>query len=290
MHATGSALEITDTLSGNDANVQIWQKPSSDYMNSQKFRIVRNSNGTFKFLSYSSNFTRAIVVKNNGLENLDPIIQYDDNGSTNGHWVLEPAINRPDWATKATRSEYAAMGMGYPIADTSVKHMPVTGNRYGPRSSGTHFGIDLSNASGDTRDQKLVAVADGKLVYKCTDPGESQGYCVSIELSGSQFKDPVSGNQLIVTYMHMRDMPTFRDNYHFSKNDTVGYIGLTGNVSSSTAYHLHFEVINTGGTWTNRNYNTTINPIYFFPNTSFTTGFSTTTYPLNWDTNDYYKQ
>lgn len=94
MCATGSAVEITNTSSANDAIVQIWAKPSSDYMNSQKFRLARNSNGTYKILSYASNYTKAVVVKGASKSNDAAIIQYTDNGTTNGHWSFEPVSKR----------------------------------------------------------------------------------------------------------------------------------------------------------------------------------------------------
>ena len=42
MRDTGAAIEITNQSSANDAIVQIWDKPSSGYMNSQRFNIVKN--------------------------------------------------------------------------------------------------------------------------------------------------------------------------------------------------------------------------------------------------------
>lgn len=90
MRATGSAIEITNQSSANDAIVQIWAKPSSGYMNSQRFNIQRNSNGSYRLLSYASNYSKAVVVKSALTSDNAPIIQYTDNGSTNGHWYFEP--------------------------------------------------------------------------------------------------------------------------------------------------------------------------------------------------------
>lgn len=89
MCATGSAVEITNQSAENDAVVQIWAKASSGgVMNSQRFRIVQNANGSYRLQSYASNYTKAVVVKNGSTAENWPIVQYTDNGSTNGHWYF----------------------------------------------------------------------------------------------------------------------------------------------------------------------------------------------------------
>ena len=89
--APNSAIEITSSSSTNDAIVQIWAKPSSGVMNSQRFNIVRNSDGSYRLLSYASNYTKAVVVQNASKNDSASIIQYTNNGSTNGFWFFEPA-------------------------------------------------------------------------------------------------------------------------------------------------------------------------------------------------------
>ena len=85
-------MEIANQSSENDAVVQIWAKASSGgVMNSQRFRIVQNANGSYRMLSYASNYTKAVVVKNGSTAEGWGIVQYTDNGSTNGHWYFEPA-------------------------------------------------------------------------------------------------------------------------------------------------------------------------------------------------------
>lgn len=91
VHAPNSAMEITNGSTANDAVVQIWTKPSSGLLNSQRFDIVRNSNGSYRLLSYSSRYTKAVVVKSALTNEGASIIQYTDNGSTNGFWYIEPA-------------------------------------------------------------------------------------------------------------------------------------------------------------------------------------------------------
>lgn len=90
VHAPNSAMEITNGSTANDAVVQIWTKPSSGLLNSQRFDIVRNSNGSYRLLSYSSRYTKAVVVKSALTNEGASIIQYTDNGSTNGFWYIEP--------------------------------------------------------------------------------------------------------------------------------------------------------------------------------------------------------
>ena len=87
MRVTGSAIEITNISSANDAIVQIWAKPSSGYMHSQRFNIVKNSNGSYRLLSYASNYTKAVVVRGALTNDNAPIIQYTDNGSKY-QWTL----------------------------------------------------------------------------------------------------------------------------------------------------------------------------------------------------------
>ena len=58
-------------------------------MNSQRFRIVQNANGSYRLQSYASNYTKAVVVKNGSTAEGWGIVQFTDNGSTNGHWYFE---------------------------------------------------------------------------------------------------------------------------------------------------------------------------------------------------------
>ena len=113
VHAPNSAMEITNGSTANDAVVQIWTKPSSGLLNSQRFSIVRNSNGSYRLLSYSSNYTKAVVVKSALTNEGASIIQYSDNGSTNGFWYIEPAnktikTNTNSSANSSYNREWAA--------------------------------------------------------------------------------------------------------------------------------------------------------------------------------------
>ena len=90
MCAPNSAVEITNRSADNGAIVQIWAKPSSGVMNSQRFDIVY-SGGSYRLLSYASKYASAVVVEGASKNDSAPIIQYTNNGTTNGFWYLEPA-------------------------------------------------------------------------------------------------------------------------------------------------------------------------------------------------------
>ena len=89
--APNSAVEIVNGLPDNDAVVQIWTKPSSGLLNSQRFSIVRNSAGSYRLLSYSSGYTKVIAVKDASESDNAAIVQYTNNNSSSGLWFIEPA-------------------------------------------------------------------------------------------------------------------------------------------------------------------------------------------------------
>lgn len=89
--AQNSAIEITNTSNANGAIVQIWQKPASNYMNSQKFRLTQNADGSYRIHSYASGYNKVVVVQGASMNNDAAIIQWDNNGSTNGHWFFVQA-------------------------------------------------------------------------------------------------------------------------------------------------------------------------------------------------------
>ena len=89
--ATNTAIEITNASSENYAAVQIWATPSSGIMDTQRFRIVADGNGAYRLLSYSSNYTKAVVVYGAETSDSAAIVQYTDNGTANSRWFFEPA-------------------------------------------------------------------------------------------------------------------------------------------------------------------------------------------------------
>lgn len=89
--APNMGVEITNGSSANNAVVQIGEKLSTGFVSAQRFNIVKNSDGSYRLLSYSSAHTKAVVVEYASLDNSAAIIQYDNNGSTNGFWFFELA-------------------------------------------------------------------------------------------------------------------------------------------------------------------------------------------------------
>lgn len=90
-HAPGSAVEIVNCSSANNALVQIWAKPSSGYMNSQKFKFVMTSNGSISIRSYASSYTKAISVLGGSTANGASIVQLDASNSLERLWWLVPS-------------------------------------------------------------------------------------------------------------------------------------------------------------------------------------------------------
>jgi murein DD-endopeptidase MepM/ murein hydrolase activator NlpD len=180
--------------------------------------------------------------------------------------------------TKGTKSQYVAMGWGYPLS-SGYKEVS---SPYGYREKATphwHMGIDLPNA-GD----EIVAVTNGKVVYvNKTDSGE--GYCIAYE---TDQLDPVSGEFVRVIVMHMQDKPDWKINDPLEKGQTIGYVGSTGN---SGGPHLHFEVYNNttdvpGSTEAGLKHR--INPVWFYPGISFTLQPCSSPNGLYWDIDDKY--
>ncbi len=94
-NATKKAVEITNTSKNNDAQVQIWDTQSYGYMSSQKFKIVKNTSGTwsgtYRLLSYCSDLNKAAVVQGGSGSDNANVIQWNNNGSHNGFWYFEKA-------------------------------------------------------------------------------------------------------------------------------------------------------------------------------------------------------
>ena len=100
--ATGSAIEITNSSPSDGAVVQIWTKPSGGYMNSQKFHIMRNADGTYAMGSYVSNITQGVAVKNGATSSGTPVVQHYLGSSVSNYqaWSFEPVTkNFADYFT-----------------------------------------------------------------------------------------------------------------------------------------------------------------------------------------------
>lgn len=88
--APGSAVEITDSSGDNNAVVQIWEKPSSGLMNSQRFRIVKIDADSFALLSYVSNYTKGVAIYNASNDNYASVVQYGL-ANRSAYWFFETA-------------------------------------------------------------------------------------------------------------------------------------------------------------------------------------------------------
>lgn len=83
------AVEIEDNTSANNANIQVGAL-YSPAGNHQRFKIVKNSDGTYSMLTRRNNYLSAIAVKGFGQESGDPIVQYATEASAS-RWFIEPA-------------------------------------------------------------------------------------------------------------------------------------------------------------------------------------------------------
>lgn len=82
------AVEITNTSPYNDAVFQIWDIPSTGYMNSQKFKLYIYSDGSLAFRTYSSNYNKIMAVDGASTANGAAIVQLGTPGAASKRWKL----------------------------------------------------------------------------------------------------------------------------------------------------------------------------------------------------------
>lgn len=87
MYSSDLAVEIEDNTSANNANVQVGTIYSTAG-NHQRFKIVKNSDGTYSILTRRNNYLSAIAVKDYGEDAGDPIVQYTTEISAS-RWYFE---------------------------------------------------------------------------------------------------------------------------------------------------------------------------------------------------------
>jgi len=87
-HAPSKAVEITNSSSGDNTVVQTWEKPSSGYMNSQKFRMTIHSDGSCSFTSHGSGYNKVISVKGASTANGAAAVLFSGNGATSRCWNM----------------------------------------------------------------------------------------------------------------------------------------------------------------------------------------------------------
>nr|WP_067843634.1 M23 family metallopeptidase [Amphibacillus sediminis] len=107
-------------------------------------------------------------------------------------------------------------------------------SRYGQRSSGFHYGIDLAQ-SGTVR---IISAADG--VVTRSGWSDSYGFVVYV-------RHNIKGSTFTTVYAHMRNTPNVAVGQTVKQGQLLGYMGNTGN---SSGQHLHFEIHR--GEWSSR--------------------------------------
>lgn len=90
LNAFSSAIEVENNSNVNGTEVQIWAIPSTGFLNSQKFRLVQNSDGSYKITTYGSGYSKVIEVASGNMNNGAPVKLYSDNGTEAQHWFFVP--------------------------------------------------------------------------------------------------------------------------------------------------------------------------------------------------------
>jgi len=181
--------------------------------------------------------------------------------------------------TKGTRSQYAKMGLAYPLHDAKVDDKTIKFHElsspygwYNPFGTGyiIHQGFDIvaqglySDNNKANPNLQLYAVGDGEV--KDIEYRSGFGNTISLLLDQT---DPKTDNRLWVLYGHLSQVPPESLKGKRVERDkplTGCYMGKSGGV---TGAHLHLQFCN-NGTFGGRDFSITINPMYFYPNISFT--------------------
>ena len=155
-------------------------------------------------------------------------------------------------------TSYGTMGWQY-MYNTSGPFKRIS-SAYGPRSGGPHCGFDIVSETGTSILGAAISnVYSGTVIQKGYN--NTEGYYVRVRTDSV---DPNTGNNLVVHYKHLESSSPLTVNTTVSKGANVGSTGDTG---ESTGPHLHFQVNKIG--ITSYNYDSTVNPILFFPNVNF---------------------
>lgn len=87
-HSTNQALEITNTSTSENTVFQVWDKPSTGYMNSQKLKVYIYDDSSIAFRSYPNNYTKVMSVINSSTANGASVVQTSTPGAANKRWKL----------------------------------------------------------------------------------------------------------------------------------------------------------------------------------------------------------
>lgn len=92
-HSTNQALEITNASTAENEVFQVWDIPSSGYMNSQKLKLYIYTDGSIAFRSYPNNYTKVMSVINSSTANGASVVQTSTPGAANKRWKLVPVAS-----------------------------------------------------------------------------------------------------------------------------------------------------------------------------------------------------
>lgn len=175
--------------------------------------------------------------------------------------------------TPTTINPYSFIGSDwcYFFAETTINNY--ISSNYGTRnwpSDPEHQGFDIkSNSNDPIEGDEILSVTKGKVknVYLNPNksPGNYMGFAVIIQ---TYSKDPFNGEYLTTSYMHMKDVPFVVENQEVKEGTKLGLVGGTQGIGRELLErHLHFQV--SRGAYSNL-YTRNVNPIWFFPQISFT--------------------
>ena len=165
--------------------------------------------------------------------------------------------------TSAAETAYAKMGFKLPISGGTIITSGY-GNRTLNGALSKHAGIDFRGAEGtEIRSANTGTVVE---IFDEPDKNTGRGHCVIVESTS----DKVYGKttKIRTIYMHMKEKPPVSKGSTVTKGSDV--IGKVGNTGASYGAHLHFGVISDGSDGRSLDYTRTLNPFWFYTNTSFT--------------------
>ena len=157
-------------------------------------------------------------------------------------------------------------GCSYPFRGSSIPTALSRGYKTG------HYGIDIIDTYPNDIDGReiysIVSANTGKVVEIFDEPDSStgRGHCVVIESTSNNVYG--TSTKIRTIYMHMRYAPSVSKGNTVTKGSTQ--IGQVGNTGASGGTHLHYGVISDGSSGGSLTQSRTLNPFWFYPDTTFT--------------------
>lgn len=169
----------------------------------------------------------------NGIDSKDILKQGDIIFVPNG--IIKTATTKSNISGKSSSSVLSSNTR----APTGYYLRPAQGivtSKYGPRTGGFHYGVDIGNKRGTP----IIAAASGKVV-------KTLSYCVEGKSScGGRYGNYVEilhSNGTKTMYAHLSKV-SVSVGQSVSQGQQIGTMGSTGR---STGSHLHFEIQNSNG-------------------------------------------